>query len=132
MVINQTVIDYFSDQEELHSLLSSGSVGHTAVYGPWGLPVAGPLEPGVEGILYADIDLEDALMPKLRHDIGGSYNRFDIMRVLINRAPHESVRDTISVTHQAREQISEVRQPGQQGEDYLERDDWGAAGPPRQ
>ncbi len=128
LVINQTVIDYFSDQKELHSLLTSGSVGHTAVYGPLGLPVAGPLEQGVEDILYADIDLEDALMPKLRHDIGGSYNRFDIMRVLINRTPHESVRDTTGVTLQARDQIPEVRQTGQQGEGCFERDDWDTAG----
>ncbi len=128
LIINQTVIDYFSDQNELHSLLSTGSVGHTAVYGPWGLPVAGPLAPGVEGILYADIDLEDALMPKLRHDIGGSYNRFDIMRVLVNRAPHESVRNTAGVTLQTRENLSEAWQSGQPDEDDLERDDRGAAG----
>lgn len=128
LIINQTVIDYFSDQKELHALLSTGSVGHTAVYGPWGLPVAGPLEPDVEGILYADIDLEDALMPKLRHDIGGSYNRFDIMRVLVNRAPHESVQDTIGATDQTRQKLSQVRQSGRHGEDYLERDNWDAAG----
>lgn len=70
---------------------SSGSVGHTAVYGPWGLIVQGPLDPNAEGILYADIDLEDALIPKLRHDVAGSYNRFDVMTVLANRAPHQAV-----------------------------------------
>jgi nitrilase len=128
LIINQTVIDYFSDQKELHALLSTGSVGHTAVYGPWGLPVAGPLEPGVEDILYADIDLEDALLPKLRHDIGGSYNRFDIMRVLVNRAPHEAVLDPFDPTRQAREKTSDPRRPGRQGEDYLQQDEWDAAG----
>ena len=91
MAIDQSVIDYFSAEPHLQELLSSGTVGHTAVYGPWGLPVAGPLEPGVEGILYADIDLEDALLPKLRHDIGGGYNRFDIMQVTVRRRPHRAL-----------------------------------------
>jgi aliphatic nitrilase len=91
MTIDQSVIDYFAAEPQLQELLSSGTVGHTAVYGPWGLPVAGPLEPGVEGILYADIDLEDALLPKLRHDVGGGYNRFDIMQVTVRRRPHRAV-----------------------------------------
>ncbi len=94
LVINQSVIDYFAEHPEVQALLSSGSVGHTAVYGPLGLLVKGPLDPNVEGILYADIDLEDALIPKLRHDIGGSYNRFDVMTVRANRAAHQSVRET--------------------------------------
>lgn len=92
-VINKSVIDYYDKEPELQKLLSSGSVGHTAVYGPYGLPIAGPLKPDVEDILYADVNLEEALLPKLRHDIGGSYNRFDIMQVVINRSPHRSVRE---------------------------------------
>lgn len=89
------MIDYFAGDDDLQSLLSSGTVGHTAVYRPWGLIVAGPLEAEAEGILYADVNLDDALLPKLRHDIGGSYNRFDIMRVLVNRAPHQALRETM-------------------------------------
>ncbi|HEY9460544.1 MAG TPA: carbon-nitrogen hydrolase family protein [Paralcaligenes sp.] len=107
LVINQSVIDYFSGQDELQALLSSGSVGHTAVYGPWGLPVAGPMEAGIEGILYADIDLEDALLPKLRHDIGGGYNRFDIMRVLVNRNPHRSLQDSMGAARQSEQAASD-------------------------
>jgi nitrilase len=91
MTINQSVIDYFSEEPHLRDLLSSGTVGHTAVYGPLGLPVAGPLDPDTEGILYADIDLEDALLPKLRHDVGGGYNRFDIMQVTVRRRPHRAL-----------------------------------------
>jgi aliphatic nitrilase len=93
MVIDDTVVRYFSGRSELQALLSSGSVGHTAVYGPSGLPVAGPLEQNVEGIVYADIDLDDILLPKLRHDVAGGYNRFDIMSVRLNRAPHSGVQD---------------------------------------
>ncbi len=111
-VITDSVIEYFSREPELQKLLSSGTVGHTAIYGPWGLIVAGPLEPGAEGILYADIDLEDALLPKLRHDIGGGYNRFDIMRVTVDRAPHQSL-------HQASER-SPVGNHGQSPREFSE------------
>jgi len=114
LVINRTVIEYFTGQNELQSLLSSGSVGHTAVYGPWGLPVAGPLEPNTEGILYADIDLEETLLPKLRHDIGGSYNRFDIMRVLMNRTQYQSVQDVIEDTQQIEQKIPDKKPFNQQ------------------
>jgi hypothetical protein len=78
--------------------------------------VAGPLEPGVEGILYADIDLEETLLPKLRHDIGGSYNRFDIMRVLINRTRHQSVEDTAGEAHQPEKEIPDAQPFDQQTE----------------
>ncbi len=123
LVINRTVIDYFTGQTELQSLLSSGSVGHTAVYGPSGLLVAGPLEPGVEGIVYADIDLEDALLPKLRHDVGGSYNRFDILHVLINRTRHQSVQDAADATDLTEQQIPDTRPLDQQTEDSSEGND---------
>ncbi|HEY8450055.1 MAG TPA: carbon-nitrogen hydrolase family protein [Bacillota bacterium] len=91
-VIGESVRDFFADQPRLQEILGLGGSGHTAVYGPWGLPVAGPLEPGVERILYADIDLEQALLPKLRHDVAGSYNRFDVLSVYVNRSAHRAVR----------------------------------------
>ncbi len=128
LVINRTVIDYFPGQNELQSLLSSGSVGHTAVYGPLGLAVAGPLEPGTEGILYADIDLEDALLPKLRHDIGGSYNRFDIMRVLLNRTQYPSVQDAVEAAHPIVQQMPDTQtfnQPTENNsEEAIEKPEW--------
>lgn len=123
MVINDTVIRYFSDRAALQSLLSSGSIGHTAVYGPWGLPVAGPLEPHVEGILYADINLEDIILPKLRHDVAGSYNRFDIMSVQLNRAAHQGLHEVAGDTPQEKKPISEIRQIIQRLEDQLTQGD---------
>jgi aliphatic nitrilase len=119
-VINDSVIQYFSGRSELQSLLSTGSVGHTAVYGPWGLPVAGPLEQGVEGILYADIDLDDILLPKLRHDVAGSYNRFDIMSVRLIRGAQQGVHDaSLDALPGAGSSSTEVRRLLQVLEDQL-------------
>ncbi|MEX2441117.1 MAG: carbon-nitrogen hydrolase family protein [Pontimonas sp.] len=89
--LGPSIVDYFKDYPDVQKLLQSQGTGHTAIYGPWGVPVAGPLEPGVEDVLYADINLDDALLPKLRHDVAWSYNRFDVMRVLINRSGHRAI-----------------------------------------
>ncbi|OGA51542.1 MAG: hypothetical protein A3G25_03840 [Betaproteobacteria bacterium RIFCSPLOWO2_12_FULL_63_13] len=61
--------------------------GHASVVAPNGQVVAGPLEGG-DGILYADVDLNDVLIPKLMHDYTGHYNRFDIFSLQVNtKAP---------------------------------------------
>lgn len=63
----------------------------TAVVGPTGEILAGPLG-DEEGIVYADVNLEDTVEPKLIHDVVGQYNRFDIFEFSINRdelAPFE-------------------------------------------
>ena len=123
-VIDDTVIRYFAGRPELQSLLSGGGVSHTAIYGPWGLPVAGPLEPHLESILYADINLEDMILPKLRHDVAGSYNRFDIMSVRLNRAAQQAVQEGPGdALPQEPLAISEVRQLVQRLEDQLDQSD---------
>ncbi len=38
-----------------------------------------------EGIIYADFDLQACVEPKQYHDIAGSYNRFDVFELRINR-----------------------------------------------
>jgi len=44
-----------------------------------------------EGIVYAEIDLEQSLIPKIRHDVVGHYNRFDIMWLGLNRNPQRPI-----------------------------------------
>lgn len=66
----------------------------TAVVGPTGEVLAGPLG-DEEGIVYADVSLEDAVEPKLMHDVVGQYNRFDVFDFAVNRdelAPFEERR----------------------------------------
>jgi len=90
--IDSSILDTLGTNRELRAILESGDNCHTAVYGPAGLSIAGPLAPGCEEILYADIDLEDLIMPKLRHDIATSnYNRFDILSLVLRRCPPQPV-----------------------------------------
>jgi hypothetical protein len=45
-----------------------------------------------EGILYADIDLARSVEPKQFHDVVGSYNRFDIFALTVNRSARPPAR----------------------------------------
>ncbi len=40
-----------------------------------------------EGIVYGDIDINNCIVPKQFHDVSGSYNRFDIFQLQIDRRP---------------------------------------------
>jgi nitrilase len=58
-----------------------------SVVAPGGKFIAGPMGPG-EGILYADINLADAIIPKISQDFSGHYNRFDIFSLSVKVEAH--------------------------------------------
>ena len=68
-------------------MVSNGSIGLTAIYGPDGKRLAGPLDPNEEGMVVAEIDIEKIIVPKLQHDIVGHYQRFDVLSLNLNRRP---------------------------------------------
>ena len=57
--------------------------GGSSIIGPDSKVIAGPMGPE-EGILYADIDLEECVRGKLAHDFAGHYNRADVFTLLLN------------------------------------------------
>src|SRR5262249_44398190 len=60
--------------------------GVSVVLDPTGPPLGGALCRD-EGILYARIDLAQSVEPKQFHDVVGSYNRFDIFTLTVDRSP---------------------------------------------
>ena len=56
--------------------------------------IAGPMG-DEEGILYADIDLQECVKHKLHHDFSGHYNREDILQLYINRDARNSIMNTL-------------------------------------
>ena len=58
--------------------------GAASIIGPRGEMRAGPMSAG-EGILYADVDLNEVLDAKMIHDFAGHYNRFDIFSLTVDR-----------------------------------------------
>jgi aliphatic nitrilase len=59
--------------------------GISVVLDPTGAPLGDALCRD-EGILYADIDLARSVEPKQFHDVVGSYNRFDIFALTVDRS----------------------------------------------
>lgn len=57
------------------------------ILGPVGQYLAGPLI-GDEGILYADLNPRDRIVPKQAHDITGTYNRMDVFSFSVNKTRH--------------------------------------------
>lgn len=67
--------------EEKARVLTGG--GCSAIIGPRGQYLAGPLF-DEEGIIYADIDLEEIIEAKMQHDLLGHYSRFDVLSLNLN------------------------------------------------
>ncbi|MEF8782007.1 MAG: carbon-nitrogen hydrolase family protein [Haloarculaceae archaeon] len=101
-LFNVVSTEYFDDSffevcetDRARELLGGDTQSYfTAVVGPTGEVLAGPLG-DEEGIVYADVSLEDAVEPKLMHDVVGQYNRFDVFDFAVDRdelAPFEERR----------------------------------------
>ncbi len=64
-----------------------------------------------EGLLYADIRLDDCIEPKQFHDLAGGYNRFDVFHLEVNRSalrPVHFAAAAASACHQASETADDV------------------------
>ncbi|MDR0514748.1 MAG: carbon-nitrogen hydrolase family protein [Coriobacteriaceae bacterium] len=84
-VLAQDAIDQLCEgHEDLRPFLENVTPAASMIVGPDGQLVAGPITE--EGIVYADIDITTEIHLKGVHDIVGSYQRFDIFQVYINRS----------------------------------------------
>lgn len=74
-------MDDIPDAYEFKKLYPKGrewvNVGNSAIIAPNGKILAGPLE-AEEGILYAEIDLEEIIKSKRMFDVVGHYARTDV------------------------------------------------------
>jgi aliphatic nitrilase len=68
-------------------ILEQSPRGTSVVLDPTGTPLGEALCRD-EGILYAEIDLAQSVEPKQFHDVVGSYNRFDVFTLSVDRSAH--------------------------------------------
>ncbi|MCH7910592.1 MAG: hypothetical protein IIB38_13375 [Candidatus Hydrogenedentes bacterium] len=86
-VIDKRIIEKVADTEEKRRIMEGDQMAFTGIFAPGGTLCSKTVPPGEEGIVYADCDIESIVGPKLRHDIVGQYNRFDILSLNLNRRP---------------------------------------------
>jgi nitrilase len=92
-IFSKEMADLLGDTEEKRRMVNKGSNGLTAIYGPDGKHLAGPLDPNEEGMVIAEIDIEQIIEQKLQHDIVGHYNRFDVLSLNLNRFPQKAIKE---------------------------------------
>lgn len=85
----QAVDEVAGDDERARTLLQSVPTA-SMVIGPRGEILAGPMTEG-EGLLYADVDLSEAITLKRAHDVAGTYNRFDVFDFRVDQRRHVPV-----------------------------------------
>lgn len=90
VMTDETIDAYEPAAEERAFLEGLRGQGYASVIAPTGQVLAGPKGAG-EGILYAVVDLNDVLIPKLIQDFAGHYNRFDIFSVHVDTAARQSI-----------------------------------------
>jgi nitrilase len=74
----------------LRDIMDAAPRNPTMIMGPSG-ELKAPVLSADEGIVYADIDLEDCVIPKQFHDLAGYMNRFDIFSLTVDRSTNDPV-----------------------------------------
>jgi predicted amidohydrolase len=90
--MSEEIIGAVGNSEETRRMLRTPGNAFSAIFGPDGECLGEPLIDR-EGIVYADIDIEESIDVKLFHDIVGNYNRFDIFSLNLNREPNLPLRE---------------------------------------
>lgn len=80
-------------QTSTGSIMNSPGGGFSAVFGPDGRRLSEPIPSTEEGIVYADIDLDDILKPRAFLDICGHYSRPDLLWLGVDSTAKSHARD---------------------------------------
>lgn len=73
-----------SNAEDLSFLADPEVSGGSSIIGPGATLIAGPMKGNEEGILDAEINLEDCVKKKIIQDFSGHYNRPDVFSLKVN------------------------------------------------
>ncbi len=89
---------YPTDLQEHHDLIEQPDImcrGGSAIISPLGEVIAGPLY-DQEGILYAELDLDEIVRAKVDFDAVGHYSRPDVFQLIVNEKSNLPVKNAPS------------------------------------
>jgi predicted amidohydrolase len=87
--MNPEMYDMLWDTEEKRKLLGAETFAYSAIYGPDAQPIAEIVND--DGIIYADIDIEEEILHKQFHDIVHQTTRADILSLRVNTDEDQSL-----------------------------------------
>jgi aliphatic nitrilase len=96
-------------EEDRVFLSNAENGGGSSIIGADSMILAGPMSGAEEGLLIAELDLEDCVRAKLVHDYSGHYNRPDVFTLTVNRSVPVYV-DTSAALKESAEQ--DLARPG--------------------
>jgi aliphatic nitrilase len=80
--ISREMYDMLWDTEEKRKLLGAETFSYSAIYGPDAQPIVEIVND--DGIIYADIDIEEEILHKQFHDIVHQTTRADLLSLQVN------------------------------------------------
>lgn len=92
LVCTQVMSEENFDKNKVRGLepMQGTGGGFSAIFGPGGEPIA-TMPSDKEGILYANVDLNDKLRAKQWLDVVGHYSRPDLLSLRVNTHPSKPV-----------------------------------------
>ncbi|WP_138846354.1 carbon-nitrogen hydrolase family protein [Rhodococcus pyridinivorans] len=90
-VIGKATQDLFAGDDEAKRALLPLGQGWARIYGPDGKSLAEPLAENAEGLLYAELDLEQIIVAKAAADPAGHYSRPDVLSLKVDTRNHTPV-----------------------------------------
>ena len=84
IVTDECLDEMIKHAPSMEETLDSLTQGASLFLDPTGAQVGDEIQ-GQEGIVYADLDLEECVEPKQFHDVVGYYQRYDIFNLKVNR-----------------------------------------------
>jgi nitrilase len=78
-------------ETKARDLIEASPRSVSMILNPGGTVISDTLQ-NEEGIVYADIDVNQCVVPKQFHDVSGSYNRFDVFDLRVDRRAHAPAR----------------------------------------
>ena len=91
-MVSDEMMDILVENDEHKEIISAGG-GHAVIYGPDGRPLVDKIPHDQEGLLIADLDMNDITIAKVFADPVGHYSRPDVTRLLLNRQPQSCTED---------------------------------------
>ncbi len=84
-VVDDAALNDFQLEGDARATLEKlKGVGYASIIGPSGQVLTQPLDG--EGMVYADVDLNDVMVSKILNDFAGHYNRPDVFTLHVNDA----------------------------------------------